>query len=80
VPLNFVTTADITGGNSGSPVVNRRGEWVGVIFDTNLEALGGRFVYTDAQARSLAVHAQGIVYALEHVYGAAKLARELRGR
>lgn len=80
VPLNFVTTADIVGGNSGSPVVNRRGEWVGVIFDTNLEALGGRFAYTDAQARSLAVHAQGIVHALERVYGARTLARELRGK
>ncbi|HEY2928907.1 S46 family peptidase [Piscinibacter sp.] len=80
VPLNFVTTADIIGGNSGSPVVNSRGEWVGLIFDSNLEALGARFVYTDAQARSLAVHSQAIVYALEHVYGAHRLAQELRGQ
>ena len=79
VPLNFVTTADIIGGNSGSPVVNSRGEWVGLIFDSNLEALGWRFVYTDAQARSLAVHSQAIVYALDHVYGARALAQELRG-
>ncbi|HEX3140794.1 MAG TPA: S46 family peptidase [Rhizobacter sp.] len=79
VPLNFVTTADITGGNSGSPVLNSRGEWVGLMFDTNLEALGGRFVYTDAQARSLAVHAQAIVHALERVYDAGPLAAELRG-
>jgi len=80
VPLNFVTTADIIGGNSGSPVVNARGEWVGLMFDSNLEALGGRFVYTDAQARSIAVHAEAIVYALEHLYGAPRLARELRGK
>jgi hypothetical protein len=80
VPLNFVTTADIIGGNSGSPAVNARGEWVGLMFDSNLEALGGRFVYTEAQARSIAVHAEAIVYALEQVYGAPRLARELRGK
>jgi hypothetical protein len=80
VPLDFVTTADIIGGNSGSPVVNHRGELVGLMFDSNLEALGGRFIYTDAQARSIAVHAQAIVYALEQVYGAQRVARELRGR
>jgi len=80
MPLNFVTTADITGGNSGSPVVNANGEWVGVVFDTNLEALGGRFVYTDTQARSVAVDAHGLVHALDRIYGAHGLARELRGR
>ncbi|HEX5684103.1 MAG TPA: S46 family peptidase [Ideonella sp.] len=80
VPLDFVTTADIIGGNSGSPVVNHRGELVGLMFDSNLEALGGRFIYTDAQARSIAVHAQAIVYALEQVYGAQRIARELHGR
>jgi hypothetical protein len=79
MPLNFVTTADITGGNSGSPVVNRRGEWVGLIFDGNLESLGGRYVYTDTQSRSVAVDARAILHALEHIYGAGKLARELRG-
>jgi hypothetical protein len=80
VPLNFVTTADIIGGNSGSPAVNAKGEWVGLMFDSNLEALGGRFVYTEAQARSIAVHAEAIVYALEHIYEAPRLARELRGK
>ena len=79
MPLNFVTTADITGGNSGSPVVNRRGEWVGLIFDGNLESLGGRYVYTDTQSRSVAVDARAILHALEHIYGAGKLAQELRG-
>jgi Peptidase S46 len=79
MPLNFVTTADIIGGNSGSPAVNQRGEWVGLMFDSNLEALGGRFVYTDDRARSIAVHAQAIVHVLERAYGATSLARELRG-
>ena len=78
-PLDFVLTADITGGSSGSPVVNRRGEWVGLIFDTNLEALGGSYAYSDQRARAIAVHAQGIVEALQKVYGAAALADELRG-
>jgi len=79
VPLNLATTADIIGGNSGSPLVNRRGEWVGLMFDSNLEALGGRYVYTDDKARSLAVHAQAIVHALEKVYAAPQVVRELRG-
>jgi len=79
VPLNFVSTADITGGNSGSPVVNQRGEWVGLIFDGNLESLGGRYVYTDTQSRSVSVDARAILHALEHIYGAGKLAEELRG-
>lgn len=79
VPLNLVTTADIIGGNSGSPLVNRRGEWVGLMFDSNLEALGGRYVYTDDKARSVAVHAQAILHALEKVYAAPQVARELRG-
>lgn len=79
MPLNFVTTADITGGNSGSPVVNQRGEWVGLIFDGNLDSLGGRYAYTDAQARAVAVDARAILHALDHIYGAGKLAQELRG-
>jgi hypothetical protein len=79
MPLNFVSTLDITGGNSGSPVVNQRGEWVGLIFDGNLESLGGRYVYTDTQARSVSVDARAILHALERIYGAGKLAQELRG-
>ncbi|MBV8659890.1 MAG: S46 family peptidase [Burkholderiales bacterium] len=79
-PLDFVTTADIIGGNSGSPVVNVQGDWVGLIFDGNLEGLGGRFIYTDERARSLAVSAEAILTALDKVYGASTLARELRGQ
>jgi hypothetical protein len=79
-PLNFVSTLDIIGGNSGSPVVDRKGELIGLIFDGNLEGLGGRFVYTDAKARAIAVDARAIVEALVKVYGARPLAAELAGR
>ena len=79
-PFNFVATLDIIGGNSGSPVVNRDGELVGLLFDNNLEGLGGRFVYTDIKARAIAVDARAIVEALVKVYGAATLASEMTNR
>jgi hypothetical protein len=79
-PLNFVCTADIIGGNSGSPVVNRQGELVGLIFDGNLQSLTANFVYTDEQCRALAVHSTGIIEALEKVYQARPLVEELLSR
>jgi hypothetical protein len=79
VPLNLVSTNDIVGGNSGSPLVNADGEWVGVVFDNNLEALGGRFVYTEGQARAVAVHANAILHSLDKAYGAQALVREMKG-
>lgn len=76
-PLNFICTPDIIGGNSGSPVVNRQGELVGIIFDGNLDSLVWDFVYDDKTGRSLAVHAAGIVEALDRVYDAGALVAEL---
>jgi hypothetical protein len=78
-PLNFVSTADIIGGNSGSPVVNRRGELVGVIFDGNIQSLSRGIVYDDAQGRAVSVDAAGIIAALETVYDARGLVAEIRG-
>ena len=78
-PLDFVTTIDIIGGSSGSPVINRKGELVGLIFDINLDALANRYVYTDRKARSMAVDGRAIVEALVKVYGANALAAELVG-
>lgn len=78
VPFNFVCTADSIGGNSGSPVVNQRGEFVGIIFDSNIHALTGNFLPRGEQGRAVAVHSQGILEALQKVYGAERLLQEVR--
>src|SRR5262249_5501633 len=78
-PLNFVSTADTIGGNSGSPVLNRAGELVGIHFAPHRHGLVRNFVYTDEQARHIAVHSRGVLAALRSLYGATELVRELTG-
>jgi S1-C subfamily serine protease len=81
VPYNFVSTADIIGGNSGSPVVNREGQVVGIIFDGNIYSLVWDFAYSDTQGRAVSVHSAAIIEALMKVYGASALVEELtRGK
>jgi hypothetical protein len=79
-PLDFVTTNDIIGGNSGSPVINRAGEIVGLVFDGNIESLVGDFVYEGETNRTVAVHTAAMTEVLRKLYNTPALVRELLGQ
>lgn len=77
-PMNFASTNDIIGGNSGSPVINRNHEIVGLVFDGNIQSLGGEYGFDPATNRAVSVHSQVILEALDKVYGADSLLQEIR--
>jgi hypothetical protein len=79
-PLDFVTTNDVVGGNSGSPVINRNAELVGLVFDGNIESLVGDFVYDGTTNRTVAVHTAGMTEALQKLYHADAVLKELLGQ
>ena len=80
VPFNFVHKVDIIGGNSGSPVIDKKGELVGLIFDGNIESLPGNYFYDERVNRGVAVDARAIIHSLDKVYGATGLVAELTGK
>lgn len=77
-PLNLVTSNDIIGGNSGSPLINAKGEVVGLVFDGNIQSLGGEFGFDPTVNRTVSVHTAAISEALRTVYKADRLVKELK--
>jgi len=76
-PVNFISTADIIGGNSGSPLINKNLEVVGLAFDGNIESLPGNFIFDDTKNRTVAVHTAGMIEAMEDIYNAQRIVDEL---
>jgi hypothetical protein len=79
-PFNFVSTNDIISGNSGSPVINRNAEIIGLAFDTNFEGIANRFLLNPGIDRMIGVHSAGIIEALRKMYDGSRIADELQGR
>jgi hypothetical protein len=79
VPINFVSTNDITGGNSGSPVIDRDANLVGIAFDGNPESLPNEFFFAAEDGRTVSVHSAGIIEALKSVYQMDALVKEILG-
>lgn len=76
--LNFVTTNDLTGGSSGSPMINKDAEIVGVSFDGNIQGLPGNFIFRSEENRTIALHSEGMIEAIEKIYKFHRLAKELK--
>jgi len=77
VPVDFLSTTDIIGGNSGSPIMNGRGEQIGIVFDGNFEGLGSDFFYNDAKGRTISVDIRYVLFILDKFGGAGYLLKEL---
>jgi len=76
--MNMVTTNDIIGGNSGSPMINKDAEVVGLVFDGNIQSLGGEYGFDESVNRTVAVHSDAIIESLKKIYGATRVLEELR--